>query len=184
MKEIVGDLFKQKCDAICITTNGYVDRQGYNVMGAGVAGAAKHLWSEIPATLGDRIMESGHQVHRLTLTVRGQPHLGNKPVPYHIVAFPTKPELVEDVDDLIPRYYKQYADYPGPIKLPGWMGKSTTDLIMSSCQELVKLTNAMPWDRVVLPKPGCANGGLSWEQDVRPIVSNLLDDRFLIIDRR
>ena len=40
----------------------------------------------------------------------------------------------------------------------------------------------MNFSSVLLPKPGCANGGLNWEQ-VKPLLEQYLDDRFTIIDR-
>lgn len=33
--------------------------------------------------------------------------------------------------------------------------------------------------KCLLPKPGCSNGGLNWE-DVRPILERYLDDRFIV----
>lgn len=48
MHEIEGNIFEQKCDAICITTNGVtkLDASGnlVAVMGAGIALAAKKSW--------------------------------------------------------------------------------------------------------------------------------------------
>lgn len=192
MKEIIGDLFQQDCDAICITTNNFVDRYGCNVMGAGVAGAAKHRWPMLPARLGNTIVERGPGLHLLTFRLGEEAalpstpvgiYLGHVLVPYHIVAFPTKPERVTDPDDLIDRYRRQYQDYY-EVDLPGWMGKSTTSLIACSASGLIKLTNEMDWEKVVLPKPGCSNGGLSWQKDVRPLLQEVLDDRFCVIDRR
>ena len=33
---------------------------------------------------------------------------------------------------------------------------------------------------IAIPRPGCSNGGLNWEIDVKPIIEPLLDDRFII----
>ena len=37
--------------------------------------------------------------------------------------------------------------------------------------------------RCYLTPPGCANGRLNFETDVRPLLSQILDDRFVIVIR-
>jgi hypothetical protein len=69
-----------------------------------------------------------------------------------------------------------------PTKLH-WKDKSPITLIERSAEELVVLANQMNFSSVLLPKPGCANGGLNWEQ-VKPLLEQYLDDRFTIIDKQ
>ena len=61
-----------------------------------------------------------------------------------------------------------------------WRGQSEINLIIQSANELVIKANELLWKKVYLPRPGCANGGLDWEQTVKPILQPLLDDRFII----
>jgi hypothetical protein len=64
-----------------------------------------------------------------------------------------------------------------------WREKADLDLIARSCAELTELIEGEGWERVLLPRPGCGNGQLSWEGEVRPLISYLLDDRVVVIDR-
>ena len=58
---------------------------------------------------------------------------------------------------------------------------STVARVNQSLLELEALTDLYGWDRVALPRPGCGLGGLSWVEDVYPLVAGL-DDRFLLVD--
>ena len=61
--------------------------------------------------------------------------------------------------------------------------KSSLSLIKASMLELCLLADIMNFSSVLLPKPGCSNGGLSWEKDVLPLIGHMLDKRFTIIDK-
>ena len=54
-------------------------------------------------------------------------------------------------------------------------------IIEQSCHELVELVNYKQWKRVVVPRPGCGRGGLSWNE-VEPILKNYFDARFYLIN--
>lgn len=66
-----------------------------------------------------------------------------------------------------------------PVK-HNWWEKADLDLIKRSASELAVLTTANRWNTVVLPRPGCGNGKLKWE-DVKQILEPVLDDRFHVI---
>lgn len=64
-----------------------------------------------------------------------------------------------------------------------WKDKSDIDLIVRSCKQLVEIADNLHLSqplRVYLPKPGCANGQLSWPV-VNRVISDILDDRFIVV---
>lgn len=64
-----------------------------------------------------------------------------------------------------------------------WRDKASMALIKESCLELNALmTTVYDNDVVYLPKPGCGNGGLSWEKEVGPLLDNILHPRIKIVD--
>jgi hypothetical protein len=65
-----------------------------------------------------------------------------------------------------------------------WRQKADIELIRRSAHELVealRYDDVWPFDGVcVLPRPGCGNGQLNWA-DVRPVLEQILDDKFHVI---
>ncbi len=142
MKEIQGNLFDllQDYDAICITTNGAVKKNGECVMGRGCALTAKTLWPPIAKRLGDLILQNGNITQKLG-------EVGS----CRIIAFPVKHH---------------------------WAQKADLELIRKSAEQLVEISQYC--ERVLIPRPGCGNGQLNWEE-VKPILEEILDDRFYVI---
>lgn len=62
-----------------------------------------------------------------------------------------------------------------------WRENADLGIIEASCRQLAELASAMGWARVVMPRPGCGNGRLDW-QDVRPVLERYLGDRFLVVN--
>ena len=66
-----------------------------------------------------------------------------------------------------------------PVK-HNWHETADIELIIRSCREAMCRTANYPEEKFLLPRPGCGNGGLSWE-DVKPMIEPILDDRFYIV---
>jgi hypothetical protein len=67
-----------------------------------------------------------------------------------------------------------------------WRGDADLELIKESCIKLRTLMELQTHLKVVMPKVGCGNGNLTWEQ-VAPVVQEILgekfpQDRFMIVD--
>lgn len=63
-----------------------------------------------------------------------------------------------------------------------WRDKSDLDLIISSAQQLKKHFDSQSKKPIVLlPRPGCANGGLEWSLVKDAIKPILTDDEFIIV---
>lgn len=60
-----------------------------------------------------------------------------------------------------------------------WYQKADITLIERSARKIARM-NALAGQRVVMPRPGCGNGGLEWK-DVKPVIAPILDDRFHVI---
>lgn len=59
--------------------------------------------------------------------------------------------------------------------------KSDINLIIKSCNELVQMCTMFGISKVYLVPPGCGLGGLNYEKEVRPVISQMLDDRFVVV---
>jgi len=66
-----------------------------------------------------------------------------------------------------------------PVKYH-WRDKADLKLIAQSCYLLNVLLDNLD-KSAVLPRPGCANGRLDWEREVKPLLSQIISDRVWII---
>lgn len=168
MKQLKGNLFNQECDAICITTNGFVKKDGSCVMGKGCAKQAVGYFPSLPWDLGSLIKNNGNNAYHL-LTIDGMA----------LVSFPVKPiwceyRVKEDVVAHMRGKFK-IGD-----KIPGWASTAMIQIIEKSAAQLVEMADLKGWKKIVIPRPGCGAGELRWD-DIKPILEEILDDRFYII---
>lgn len=67
-----------------------------------------------------------------------------------------------------------------PVK-HAWNEKADLELIKKSAEVLAE--EAPTWMyKIVMVRPGCGNGGLSWD-DVKPAITPFLNQRFIVIER-
>lgn len=155
MREATGDLFSYigRAHGLCLTTNGDVNGRGLAVMGRGVALQAARRWPPIREALAGALRANGNGVNYLGVVA------GTR-----IYSFPVKHHWHERADVvLIRRSAEQLA-------ARDW----TTDASGTACPLGTVL--------FVLPRPGCGNGGLDWAE-VRSVLADVLDDRFLVAER-
>ena len=94
------------------------------------------------------------------------------------------PELPKILGALLAEYgnhvmrLSRHRMFTFPVK-KHWGGRAQLYLIERSCKELMSLLGDTK-KKVVLPRPGCGNGGLDW-YEVRDAIYELLDDRVLVI---
>ena len=139
-------------DGVVITTNGFVKQNGEAVMGRGIALQAKKRFPAIPFLLGEKLQEYGN-------------------IPFIFTNFfaPDMPLITMPVK---PAY--------GPKGEPGWLMKADPKLIRISAEVIAVYADDKKLKNIVMPRPGCGNGGLKWDQ-VKPLLEPILDDRFIVI---
>jgi len=92
------------------------------------------------------------------------------------------------VEFLLGKYLRRYGNRPFLLHLNlasfpvkhDWWDLADYHLIAQSACLLLDTVNRRGYNDVVLPRPGCGNGGLSWKS-VRKILEPILDDRFTVV---
>lgn len=84
-------------------------------------------------------------------------------------------------DGNFPFYFPTLKMWTMPVK-HNWWEPADINLIESSAIDLVRQMEFVGDNPkvIVMPRPGCGNGQLDWE-DVRPVLAEILDDRFVAI---
>lgn len=75
--------------------------------------------------------------------------------------------------------FNRYNLFTFPVK-HDWKNKADIQLIERSAKELRDFADELKIKSIVVPRPGCGNGGLSWEE-VKPVLEPYFDNRFIII---
>jgi hypothetical protein len=80
----------------------------------------------------------------------------------------------------IPFYFKSLRLVTFPTK-NHWRDRSDLKPIRNSAEIIAGMADEFKWNTVVIPRPGCSNGGLTWAE-VRPVIEPFFnDDRFIVI---
>lgn len=76
--------------------------------------------------------------------------------------------------------FPEYRVWSFPVK-HHWRELANMTLIVRSARELKSLVPG--WlSQVYIVRPGCGNGGLNWKH-VKPRIEDILDDRFIVINK-
>jgi len=137
---------------IVIATNIGWKKDETNPMGAGIAKQASEMFPELPKWYGKRCKKYG-------IKTALAPYY-----PARFFLFPTKP-----------------LDEERPWM--SWQNMSTIELIIKSAKQLSVCVDVLSKNnfisKVGVPMVGCENGGLK-QRDVLSVLSNILDNRFVI----
>ena len=163
MKEVKANIFdlinQSNVNSICIATNGIIGAAGLAVMESGTAGEAAKRWPNIRFVLGKQMLRAGN-------------------VPMLIGFLDAEGKYTEpNYQDFKKKNYKCLV-WSFPTK-NDFRKPSEIDLIKCSAETIVQRADKLKLKNIYIPRPGCANDDLDWN-DVKPILENVLDDRFTI----
>ena len=172
MKELKGNVWDvyAEYDALCITTNGWVSpKTGKAVMGRGIAREISVRSAETPKLLAAHIKDNGNCVGGIGF-YKG----------VHILSYPVKPVNVvvnHDKSNVVPHMRDKFKVLD---TAPGWSAVAELTIIAESAKQLVSFMDKHDIKTVLLPRPGCGAGTLSWSS-VKGVLEVYLDDRVTVI---
>lgn len=97
------------------------------------------------------------------------------------------PQMPASLGTCLQIWGNQVIEYPDPMRIftfpvkHNWWEKADMGLIARSCNEIMHILEQRKLN-VYIPRVGCGNGQLPWEV-VKPILFQLLDDRFMVVDQ-
>jgi len=185
--EYIGEMFDTDAQAVCITTNKFVKKNGAAVMGRGCAKQAMQLMPGIEFIVGHVNRCLSRNTALLTrsepvgTTMLTTPFGGQQDyrVSFHVLMLTVKPDKVivgRDKENIVSWNHDKVV--PG-YEAPGWMSRSSIPIIRQSLVELISITDKMGWTRVAVPRAGSGAGELPWPV-IRALMLQLLDDRFIV----
>lgn len=165
MKEIKRDLFDCVSDisinAICITTNGMYLTDGRAAMGGGCAFECARRWPQTAFRLGKCLKNFKENI---PFVIGAVDNIGNYLEP--------NMKMIRD------RKYKCLIfSFP---TIDDLMDGAKIELIKRSAEEMKKFADRFQLMGVAGVRFGSGIGGLDWYGGVKPVVENILDDRFTI----
>ena len=161
-----GNLFQLPCDALCITTNGFIKSNGECVMGKGCAKQLVEYYPETPRLLGQAIKQNGNVVN----------HILTAGVP--VLSFPVKPARATFTGNNAVRHMLNKFNLGDSV--PGWACVADIEIIKQSAHQLLDYANQYNLTNILLPYAGCGAGELDWN-DVFPVLDSILDSRFTAV---
>lgn len=160
-KDLFSYLFDPYTDAICITTNPHYSEDGIALMGGGCAGEAARRWNQVPKNLGALLQKIGTNI------------------PFIIGATDINGNYIHPSPEVLSQKKYKCLIFSFPT-IHDLMEGSDLALIEQSAKLMVGFANRKNLKKIILPRPGVGIGGLPWSH-VRPILDDILDDRFVIV---
>lgn len=171
MLEAQADLWSYlgKVEHLCITTNSIVTKGGLAVMGRGCAKEAAFSWPESREALASQLKLWGNYPHALGI-------IGRENMVWNYGDYRLSELMALAQTDLGGTILWSY-----PVK-HHWKDKAELSIIERSAIRMKRIFAQPGFEnqRVVLVRPGCGNGHLTWEA-VRPVIAGILDDKFTVV---
>lgn len=178
-------------DAVCVTTNGFVKKNGCNVMGKGCAKEINEILPKFDRVLGGKLKDICTRSRKVIKVYDSKTHTWegmvpeyypipeDRKLPFDVLSFQVKTSWIKNPkpEQIVAHMRDKITDF-----CPGWAAIASLGHIEQSCQELMYLADDLGYKKILLPRPGCGAGELTYEE-VKPILEKYLDDRVYVITK-